>query len=104
MTSGSSTVSAVRTSCSVTSGTTSRIRGRRGIPGDRGGALGRNHPAGVVLAALLFATLSQGALAVNAVVPKQLVEVLQAVIILAVAASVPEVRRAILASRARREA
>jgi len=52
---------------------------------------------------LFFATLSQGGLAVNAVVPKQLVEVLQGVIILAVAASVPEVRRAILASRARRD-
>ena len=65
--------------------------------------VGRNHPAGVVLAALFFATLSQGGLAVNAVVPKQLVEVLQGVIILAVAASVPEVRRAILASRARRD-
>jgi general nucleoside transport system permease protein len=61
--------------------------------------VGRNHPAGVVLAALFFATLSQGALAVNALVPKQLVEVLQGVIILAVAASVPEVRRAILAGR-----
>ena len=61
--------------------------------------VGRNHPAGVVLAALFFATLSQGGLAVNALVPKQLVEVLQGVIILAVAASVPEVRRAILANR-----
>ncbi len=55
--------------------------------------VGRNHPAGVVLAALLFATLSQGGLAVNAVVPKQLMEVLQAVVILAVAICVPEVRR-----------
>ena len=41
--------------------------------------VGRNHPLGVVLAALFFATLSQGGLAVNAVVPKQLVDVLQAV-------------------------
>jgi len=32
-------------------------------------------------------------LAVNALVPKQLVDVLQAVVIIAVAASVPEVRR-----------
>ena len=63
--------------------------------------VGRNHPAGVVVAALFFATLSQGGLAVNALVPKQLVEVLQGVIILAVAASVPEVRRAIAASRRR---
>lgn len=55
--------------------------------------VGRNHPVGVVLAALLFATMSQGGLAVNAVVPKQIVDVLQAVVIIAVAASVPEVRR-----------
>ncbi|MGH7621724.1 MAG: ABC transporter permease, partial [Gemmatimonadaceae bacterium] len=55
--------------------------------------VGRNHPIGVVLAALAFATISQGGLAVNAVVPKQMVDVLQAVVIIAVAASVPEVRR-----------
>ena len=55
--------------------------------------VGRNHPAGVLLAALLFATLSQGGLAVNAIVPKQLVEVLQAVVILAVVTTAPEVRR-----------
>jgi simple sugar transport system permease protein len=55
--------------------------------------VGRNHPGGVILAALLFATLSQGGLAIHALVPKQMVEVLQAVVILAVAISVPEVRR-----------
>lgn len=55
--------------------------------------VGRNHPAGIVAAALLFATLSQGGLAVNALVPKQLVDILQAVVILAVATAVPEVRR-----------
>ena len=55
--------------------------------------VGRNHPIGVVLAALVFATMSQGGLAVNAVVPKQIFDVLQAVVIIAVAASVPEVRR-----------
>ena len=60
--------------------------------------VGRSHPLGIVLAALLFATLSQGGLAVNALVPKQMVDVLQAVVILAVATSVPEVRR-LLASR-----
>jgi ABC-type uncharacterized transport system permease subunit len=64
--------------------------------------VGRNHPAGVILAALLFATLSQGGLAVNALVPKQMVEVLQAVVILAVATSVPEVRRALRAAAKRR--
>ena len=55
--------------------------------------VGRNHPLGIVLAALLFATLSQGGLAVNALVPKQMVDVLTAVVILAVSTSVPEVRR-----------
>jgi simple sugar transport system permease protein len=55
--------------------------------------VGRNHPVGVLLAALLFATLSQGGLAVNALVPKQMVEVLQAVVILAMVTAVPEVRR-----------
>jgi len=55
--------------------------------------VGRNHPLGVVIAAFLFATLSQGGLAIHALVPKQMVEVLQGVVILAVAAAVPEVRR-----------
>jgi len=61
--------------------------------------VGRNHPLGVVLAALAFATISQGGLAVNAVVPKQMVDVLQAVVIIAVAASVPEVRRMLRTAR-----
>lgn len=65
--------------------------------------VGRNHPAGVLVAALLFATLSQGGLAVNAIVPKQMVEVLQAVVILAVVTAVPEVRR-LLRAGARRPA
>jgi general nucleoside transport system permease protein len=61
--------------------------------------VGRNHPLGVILAALFFATLSQGGLAIHAVVPKQMVEVLQGVVILAVAMSVPEVRRALRQAR-----
>ena len=61
--------------------------------------VGGTHPLGVALAALLFATISQGGLAVNALVPKQFVEVLQAVVIIAVAASVPEVRRVIRGRR-----
>ena len=61
--------------------------------------VGRNHPAGVVVAALLFATLSQGGLAVNALVPKQMVDVLQAVVILAIATAVPEVRRLLRVTR-----
>jgi general nucleoside transport system permease protein len=63
--------------------------------------VGRNNPLGVVVAALLFGTLSQGGLAVNALVPKQMVEVLQAVVIIAVATSVPEVRRLLRGARAR---
>jgi general nucleoside transport system permease protein len=61
--------------------------------------VGRSHPGGIVLASLLFATLSQGGLAVNALVPKQMVEVLQAVVILAVATSVPEVERILQSMR-----
>jgi simple sugar transport system permease protein len=61
--------------------------------------VGGTHPLGVALAALLFATISQGGLAVNALVPKQFVEVLQAVVIIAVAVSVPEVRRILGAQR-----
>jgi len=61
--------------------------------------VGRSHPVGIVLAALLFATLSQGGLAVNALVPKQMVDVLQAVVIIAVSVSVPEVRRLLRFSR-----
>lgn len=63
--------------------------------------VGRNHPFGIVLAALFFATLSQGGLAVNALVPKEIVDVLQAVVIIAVAASVPAVRAALRAARGR---
>jgi simple sugar transport system permease protein len=55
--------------------------------------VGRNHPLGVILSALLFATLSQGGLAINALVPKDIVDVLQAAVIIAMAVSVPEVRR-----------
>lgn len=64
--------------------------------------VGRNHPVGVGIAALLFATLSQGGLAVNALVPKQMMDVLQAVVILAVVASVPEVRRLVAQAVPRR--
>lgn len=65
--------------------------------------VGRNHPIGVALAALVFATMSQGGFAVNAVVPKQIVDVLQAVVIIAVAASVPEVRRLLRTSAGGRD-
>jgi simple sugar transport system permease protein len=44
--------------------------------------LGRNHPVGVLLAALFFGALSHGGLAINQRVPKELVDVLQAIVIL----------------------
>ncbi len=69
------------------------LAGGAGFMGIAVALVGRNHPLGVLLAALLFATLSQGGLAIHAVVPKQLVEVLQAVVILTMAATAPEVRR-----------
>lgn len=55
--------------------------------------LGRMHPVGVVLAALVLGFLSSGGVAVSTYVPKELVEVLQPVVVLAVAAAVPLVRR-----------
>ena len=61
--------------------------------------VGRSHPVGIVIAAILFATLAQGGLAVNALVPKQMVDVLQAVVIISMATAVPEVRRALLSGR-----
>ncbi len=44
--------------------------------------LGRNHPAGVIVAALFFGALAYGGLVINERVPKELVEVLQALVIL----------------------
>ncbi|TMQ04896.1 MAG: ABC transporter permease [Deltaproteobacteria bacterium] len=55
--------------------------------------LGRMHPVGVVIAALLLGFLSSGGVAVSDVVPKELVEMLPGVVVLAVAAAVPLVRR-----------
>lgn len=66
--------------------------------------VGRNHPFGVIIAAFFFATLSQGGLAIHALVPKQMMDVLQGVVILAVAMAVPEVRRVLRGSRRRSDA
>lgn len=55
--------------------------------------LGQGKALGVLVAALLFGTLSQGGLAVNAQVPRELIDVLSALVILAVATANPEVRR-----------
>jgi ABC-type uncharacterized transport system permease subunit len=55
--------------------------------------LGGGRGWGVLFAALLFGTLSQGGLAVNAKVPRELIDVLTAVVILSVATANVEVRR-----------
>lgn len=52
--------------------------------------LGRNHPLGIVLASLFFGALLYGGLAINQRVPKELVEVLLAIVIL-IAISVQQV-------------
>jgi simple sugar transport system permease protein len=49
--------------------------------------LGRGHPLGMVLAAVLFGTLQQAGLAINARVPKEAMDVLSACVILIVAVS-----------------
>jgi len=57
--------------------------------------LGRGGPFGVVLSALLFGTLAHGGFVVNALVPRELVEVLQAVIVLTLLATSAAIRRAV---------
>jgi simple sugar transport system permease protein len=47
--------------------------------------LGRNSALGLLFAALLFGTLAQGGLAINAHVPMEVMDVLQAIVIVAVA-------------------
>jgi simple sugar transport system permease protein len=77
------------------------LAGGAGFMGIAVALVGKNHPVGVLLAAILFATLSQGGLAIHAAVPKQLVEVLQAAVILTMAALTPVVRK-MIDERARR--
>ncbi len=60
--------------------------------------LGRNSAVGLVLAALLFGTLEQGALSINALVPMELTTILQGVVIAAVAAADARVRNAVVGS------
>ncbi len=58
--------------------------------------LGRGHPVGLVLAALLFGTLEQGGLVVNARVPMEITTVIQGVVIVAVALADARVRAAVV--------
>ena len=56
--------------------------------------LGRNHPTGVIVASLFFGALSYGALVVNTRVPRELVEVLMALVILFAICTRPLLERA----------
>jgi simple sugar transport system permease protein len=56
--------------------------GGAGFVGIAVALLGRNHPVGVIVAALFFGALSYGGLVINQRVPKELVEMLQALVIL----------------------
>ncbi len=55
--------------------------------------LGRGSPVGLVLAALLFGTLEQAGLSINATVPREAMGVLEAVVIVAVALADRAARR-----------
>jgi len=56
--------------------------------------LGRNHPLGVIVASLFFGALSYGGLVVNQRVPRELVEVLEALVILFAISARPLLERA----------
>ncbi len=64
-----------------------------GILGIVAALLGRVHPVGIVVASLGLGFLSAGGLAVSRLVPREVSEVLQGVVLLAVAAAVPYVQR-----------
>ncbi len=63
--------------------------------------LGRNHPVGVVLAAVLFGALSHGGLVVSDLVPKEIIGILQGVVILMILAGRTVSRRVRIARRKR---
>lgn len=61
------------------------LAGGAGFAGIAVASLGRSRPLGIVLAALLLGALAHGGLVVNATVPKEVVEVIEALVIVAVA-------------------
>jgi ABC-type uncharacterized transport system permease subunit len=60
--------------------------------------LGRSSPVGLILAALFFGTLQQGGLAINAHVPREVMDVLLGAVIVAVALGDARVRRLMASS------
>ena len=69
------------------------LGGGVGFLGISAALLGRSHPFGVAIAALVLGFLSSGGLAVSDLVPKELMEMLQGIVVLAVASAVPWVTR-----------
>jgi ABC-type uncharacterized transport system permease subunit len=65
--------------------------------------LGRGSALGLVLAALFFGTLQQGGLAINAHVPMEVMEILEGVVIVAVALADARVRAALARLAPRRQ-
>jgi simple sugar transport system permease protein len=57
--------------------------------------LARSHPAGIVPSALLFGALDRGGFVVNRLVPKEIVDILQALVILCVVVLAERLRRAL---------
>ena len=64
-----------------------------GLLGISAALLGRTHPLGIAIASIVLSFLSAGGLAVAEEVPKELTEMLQGVVLLAIAAAGPWVAR-----------
>ncbi len=63
--------------------------------------LGQNHPLGVILAASLFGILAHGGLVINAYIPKELIDILQAIVIIFMVA-LSSILKSILVARRKR--
>jgi general nucleoside transport system permease protein len=74
------------------------LGGGTGLAGISVALLGRMHPIGVAVAALVLGFVGAGGLAVADLVPKELIEMLPGVVVLAAAVAGPWVRRAEAAS------
>jgi simple sugar transport system permease protein len=66
--------------------------------------LGANHPLGVIPAALMFGALDRGGFAINALVPKEIVDIMQALVILLVIVLAPRLAGLARTRRAAAEA
>ena len=64
-----------------------------GFVGLSAALLGRFNPIGIAVASLVLGFLSVGGLAVEDIVPKELPEMLQGIVVIAIASAVPWTRR-----------